>query len=326
MANWNPEGWTELESLSEGGQSWTYLARRSNSSDSKKYVIKRLKNKERLRRFQREIDVLKRLSHPGILRVIETSDSSESPFYVAEYCEKGDLSHFDLSTKPFPFRLHLFRQICLALAAAHGVGIIHRDLKPQNVLIRHDESVVIGDFGLCLDLSDIAERATQSSEAVGARHYIAPELEDGRAVDPTPSSDVYSLGKLLYYILSGRSFARERHTEETYDLRKSDSESGIFFVYDDLFSKTIVPEPYKRYPNAQELLSYVDVVIKKVEKGARVLNLQVGQPCLFCVVGRYGAHAETSINTLEIRCAYCGNIQKFRKDGQWQWWKEPPRN
>jgi serine/threonine protein kinase len=235
MATWRPEGWSDLRPLGEGGQSWTYLARRSDDSDQNQYVLKRLKNKERLTRFEREIDALRKLSHPGILRIVETADPGESPFYVAEYCEKGDLGKSDLSGKPLLDNLRLFRQVCEALAVAHDVGIIHRDLKPQNILIRGDDSIVVSDFGLCLDLNDIEERATRSSEAVGARHYIAPELEDGRSIDPKPSSDVYSLGKLLYYFLSGRSFARERHTELTYDLRKSGSAPELF-SYTTIFS------------------------------------------------------------------------------------------
>jgi serine/threonine protein kinase len=310
-----------LRPLGEGGQSWTYLARRSNGSDQDQYVLKRLKNKERLTRFEREIDALKKLSHPGIIRIEETADLGESPFYVAEYCEKGDLSKSDLSGKPLLDNLRLFRQVCDALAVVHEAGIIHRDLKPPNILIRRDDSIAVGDFGLCLDLSDIEERATLSSEPVGARHYIAPELEGGRAIDPKPSSDVYSLGKLLYYILSGGSLPRERHTELTYDLRKSDSAPELYFVYDDLFNKTIVPEPHKRYTNARGLLNYVDVVIDKIEKGAHVLNLKVGQPCLYCVVGMYEEHAETAVNVVQLRCTYCGNVQTFRKNAGWQWWK-----
>ena len=322
MATWRPEGWSDLEALGEGGQSWTYLARRSDGSDRYRYVLKRLKNKERLTRFEREINALKKLSHPGILRIVETANSKESPFYVAEYCEKGDLSKFDLSGKSLLDNLRLFRQVCGALAVAHDAGIIPRDLKPQNILIRDDDSIAVGDFGLCLDLNDIQERATQSSEAVGARHYIAPELEDGRSVDPKPSSDVYSLGKLLYYFLSRHSFARERHNEETYDLRKSSSHPGLFFVYDDLLSKAIVSEPHKRYANARELLNYVDVVIEKITQGAHVLDLKVKQPCLYCVVGRYEEHVETAVNILRIRCTYCGNVQTFDKGtSQWQWWK-----
>src|SRR3979411_782372 len=99
MATWSPDGWKIEKSLPEGGQAFTYLARRLASPDDKQYVLKKLKNKERLSRFKKEIEALRKLSHPGILRVVEAAEFLGSPFYVAEYCEKGDLGRFDLSNK-----------------------------------------------------------------------------------------------------------------------------------------------------------------------------------------------------------------------------------
>jgi serine/threonine protein kinase len=316
MATWSPDGWKIEKALPEGGQAFTYVARRIAGSDEKQYVLKKLKNKERLSRFEREIEALKKLSHPGILRVVEAAESFGSPFYVAEYCEKGDLGRFDLSNKSLLEKLLLYREICDAMAAAHDAEIIHRDLKPQNILVRKDGSIAVGDFGLCLDLNDIEERLTESSEAVGARHYIAPELEDGKVVDPKPSSDVYSLGKLLYYILGGRSFAREQHRNTNYDLRAPDADVCLFFAYE-LLDKTIDSEPRSRYANARELLANLDTVIKRIEKDAHVLNINVPQHCLYCVIGRYQPMMG-SAHEQRIVCMNCGNVQMFI--GQRKWW------
>lgn len=178
-ANWVPSRWKIVRSLPEGGQGWTYLVKRTDGSDQQMFVLKRLKNKDRLARFNKEVEALRKLSNPGILRIIESSQPEEEPFYVAEYCEKGDLTKLDLSGRTLLSKLQLFREICDAMAVAHSANIIHRDLKPQNILIRGDDSVAIGDFGLSLDLNDLEERLTSSAEAVGPRHYIAPELEDG---------------------------------------------------------------------------------------------------------------------------------------------------
>jgi serine/threonine protein kinase len=175
----------------------------------------------------------------------------------------------------------------------------------------------VGDFGLCFELSDIEERLTQSSEAVGARHYIAPELEDGRFQDPKPSSDVYSLGKLLYYLLSGRPFARERHRDGTYNLLGPDAETGLFFVYD-LLDNSIKTNPYERFRDAKELLDNLDVAILKIRKEAHVLDLSAPQDCLYCVVGRYTVLTEGP-DELRLKCMYCGNIQSFMSKRQW--WK-----
>lgn len=317
MAAWPPDNWKIERSLGEGGQGWTYLARRIDNADRNLHVLKRLKNKSRLPRFEKEIDALKKLSHPGILKIIATAESQDVPFYVAEYCEKGDLSKFDLSNKPLLEKLRFYREICDAMAAAHRGNFIHRDLKPQNILIRENGSVAVGDFGLCLNVDDIEGRLTQSSEAIGARHYIAPELEDGRMDDPKPSSDVYSLGKLLYYVLSGRSFARERYRDTTYDLRGPNADTRLFFVYE-LLDKTIVANPYERFQNARELLDNLDSVIMRMEKDAHVLNMQVPQDCLYCVVGRYQAMTGGGSHELRLICMNCGNIQVF--SGNRKWW------
>ncbi len=320
MAAWFARHWKNEGSLPEGGQGWTYLVRRADGSDQKLYVLKRLKNKDRLARFEKEIEALKKLSHPGILKIVETGDSQEIPFFVTEYCEQGDLSKANLSGENLLKRLQLCRQICDAIAAAHTAKIIHRDLKPQNILIRNDGSLVVGDFGLCLDLNDILERLTLTSEGVGARHYIAPELEDGRVADPQPSSDVYSLGKLLYYVLSGQSFSREQYKGTPNDLRTHDCELGMYFVYE-LFDKTIQVNPQSRYPNALELLSALDGVIMRIEQKAHVLNPNVRQPCLFCVIGEYRPAVGGTTNELMLVCANCGNIQKFTGAPHSQWWE-----
>jgi serine/threonine protein kinase len=317
MASWCP-GWKIEKHLPEGGQAFTYVARRTSSPDDDRlYVLKKLKNRERLSRFEKESEVLKKLSHPGILRVVEMSGSQDTPYYVAEYCERGDLSKFDFSGRSLLDRLLLFRQVCDAMSASHQAGILHRDLKPQNILVRADGSIAVGDFGLCFDLNDIEERLTSSSEAVGARHYIAPELEDGRVQDPRPASDVYSLGKLLYYFLCQRSFARERHREGTYNLLGPDGETGLFFVYD-LLDKSINTNSNQRFQNAAEFLYGLDVVIFKISKEAHVLNLAAPQRCIYCIVGKYTVQ-DRGPERLTLQCPSCGNIQHFM--GRREWWK-----
>ena len=313
---WLPGGWQIVKSLPEGGQGWTYVVRKEDGRDEALYVLKRLKNPKRLPRFRKETDALRKLSHPGILRIIESPE--DLPIYIAEYCEKGDLTQVDLSEKTLLNKLLLYRGICDAVAIAHAANIIHRDLKPQNILLRTDGTTAVGDFGLCIDLSDAEDRITATSEAVGPRYYIAPELEDGKHSDPKPSSDCYSLGKLLYFILSGRSFARERHRDLALDLRQQDGNPGLHFVYQ-LLDRTIVSEPTRRFQNAGELLSALDEVILLLQSGAHVLDRRVPQRCLYCISGYYQPMLPIGTDALRMICPNCGNIQVF--GGANGWWE-----
>jgi serine/threonine protein kinase len=310
---WLPDEWRMVRPLGEGGQGWTYLVRRSDRSDPTLYVFKRLKNAGRAARFKAEIKALEALSHPGILRIIDSGESKGLPYYVAEYCENGDLSKYNLSGQTLRQRLALYREICDAVAAAHREHIIHRDIKPPNVLIRSNGAAVVGDFGLCLHLEETGERYTSSSEAVGARDYIAPELEDGRLDNPTPSADVYSLGKVLYYLFSGRSFSREKHRAQSYDLLHPGNDAvdpNLYFVYD-LLDKTIITRSDERYQNGTELRDALDGVIMKIEGNAHVLDLNVPQNCLYCVSGRYQVLSGGDEFRVTLVCLKCGNTQQF---------------
>lgn len=319
-SSWPPPRWKIQGSLGEGGQGWTYKVRRSGDPDRKVYVLKRLKNKERLPRFRSEIAALTKLKHPGILKIVETSEDSEAPFFVAEYCEGRDLGRADLSGKNLLTKLHIFRQVCDAVAAAHNANILHRDLKPPNIFIRRGDAVVVGDFGLCIDLNDLKERATQTLEGIGAERYIAPEVAKGRVQEPQPTSDLYSLGKILYFILSGRTLVREEYAEGEDDLRKGSAGLGIHFVYE-LFDKTITPRPQDRFQCAADLLHALDTVIERVQMRAHILNPSIRQHCMFCVIGEYRPATGIAGNDLMYVCSNCGNIQRFTGAPSRLWWE-----
>ncbi len=120
---------------------------------------------------------------------------------------------------------------------------------------------MVGDFGLCIDLNDAKERATQTLEAVGAERYLAPEVAKGRVAEPQPTSDLYSLGKVLYFILSGKTLTREEYAEPEDDLRTRDAGPNMHFVYE-IFDKTITVRPQDRYQSAADLLYALDTVTR----------------------------------------------------------------
>jgi hypothetical protein len=321
--SWVPENWILGKSIGEGGQGWTYRVRRNGDEEGGWFALKRLKNADRADRFHSEIRALRTLNHAGILRIEESGTTEGKPYYIAEYCASGDLSARNFNGRTTLEKLQLFRQICAALAAAHSKKIVHRDIKPSNILVRADGTVAVGDFGLCLHL-DEGERITTTEEAIGARNYMAPELADGRS-DVTSAADVYSLGKLLYFIFAGRSFSREDHRESKYDLThppEGQPEQGIQFVYE-IFDKSIVRRPESRFQDAGALADAVDGIVRKIVLNAHVLDMGVTQRCLYCVNGEYIRYqGQADANRMLLVCRECGNTQSFSPpfNGWGAWW------
>ncbi|EXJ24226.1 Serine/threonine protein kinase PrkC, regulator of stationary phase [Alkalibacterium sp. AK22] len=154
-----------------------------------------------IRRFKREALSTTELTHPNIVNVVDVGED-DTPYIVMEYVEGYDLKDFIKHHHPLPYRktIGIMTQILDAVEYAHNHNIIHRDLKPQNILIDHDEKVKITDFGIAVALSE--NSITQTNSLLGSVHYISPEQARGSMA--TKQSDIYSLGILLYEMLSGK--------------------------------------------------------------------------------------------------------------------------
>jgi hypothetical protein len=203
--------WKTGDGLGEGGQGHVFRAVDTTGQLPGEFALKRVRNPKRNERFRNEIDATKRLSHPNIIRLIdhsaldETAGGDERPFLVMPIAEGGDLSDPDrLSVYAGSIEavLQVARQIASALDAAHSAGVIHRDVKPENILFTgKGHNVWISDFGICLIRG--RDRPTETGEVVGPHGFMARELENGGCLDVTPAADVYSLGKLIFYMFSG---------------------------------------------------------------------------------------------------------------------------
>jgi len=263
--------WEIVKSLDEGGQSWTYLVREMGRVSDDVFVLKRLRNTNRIVRFCSELQACNRLSHANVVSVVDADLNAKNPYIVTAYCAFGNLATaIDRLLPKSPLeKLRLFHSICLGVGHAHAAKVIHRDLKPANIFMASDGDPRVGDWGLCL-LVDADLRITGTSEAVGPRHYMAPELEDGRAEKVLPAVDVYSLGKLLYFLLTGRSFAREKHREPDYDI--SGTHLDFLPVYR-LLDKLIAFDPKLRLTDANLVADAVCNTITYIEARARALNL-----------------------------------------------------
>ncbi|MFN7932457.1 MAG: serine/threonine-protein kinase [Bryobacteraceae bacterium] len=199
-----------LRPLGRGGMGVVYLAERADDAYHKQVAIKLVRTglgtDESLRRFRAERQILAKLEHAHIARLLDGGASeSGQPYVVMEYVEGKPLLEYCREKQlGLRARLALFQQICGAVQYAHQNLIVHRDIKPGNVLVNNEGVAKLVDFGIAKLLADdpIASTATQSFERLLTPEYASPEQVRGEAI--STASDVYSLGALLYELLAGK--------------------------------------------------------------------------------------------------------------------------
>jgi serine/threonine-protein kinase len=168
-------------------------------------------DREWAERFEREAQLMARLGDPGIVQIYDVGDSEDGAYYVAELVEGESLAERLSRGRLSPAEaLDVAEQLCLALAHAHARRVVHRDVKPGNVLIDPGGRVKVGDFGI----ARLAEGTNDDAGAtvLGTPRYMAPE--QARGATPTPATDVYGVGIVLYEMLAGRPPFCERSAVE----------------------------------------------------------------------------------------------------------------
>ena len=192
------------EIIGSGGMAVVYKAtdNRLHRSVAVKILRDELAADEEFRRrFQTEAQAVAMLSHPNIVSVYDVSHSESVEYIVMELIEGVTLMQYMQKKGALGWKeaLHFSVQISKALEHAHSKGIVHRDIKPQNIMIIRDGSIKVADFGIAALESTQEQR---SSQTVGSVHYIAPE--QARGEQPDTRSDIYSLGVVMYEMLTGR--------------------------------------------------------------------------------------------------------------------------
>ncbi|MGH8185521.1 MAG: serine/threonine protein kinase [Steroidobacteraceae bacterium] len=151
-------------------------------------------------RFERERELLMRIKHPAIVDVYDWGDGEDFRYIVTEYFPSGSLELRIRNLMTVRDSVDIFLQIAGALVVVHAAGLCHRDLKPANVMMRQDGRIVLIDFGLAKRLD--AAHISNAGEVRGSPYYISPEQAEGAPADPR--SDLYSLGVMLYEMLTGQ--------------------------------------------------------------------------------------------------------------------------
>ncbi len=238
---------------------------------------------DRLRRFEQEARAVAALNHPSILAIHDIGSHEGAPYFVTELLE-GETVRAALQRGAMKPRaaMELAAQIAQGLAAAHEKGIVHRDLKPGNVFITRDEHVKILDFGLAKAVSPTTredrakvttlEEMTDAGKVMGTAAYMSPEQVRGVPVDQR--SDIFSLGVVLYEMVTGRqAFGRESTTETMAAILKEDppDPSSVSAVVPPALSRAIAhcleKRPEERFQTARDLAFELKAIVADTTGG-----------------------------------------------------------
>jgi WD40 repeat protein len=257
------EGYEVLEELGRGGMGVVYRARHlllKRPCVLKMILAGDYADAPAVARFQAEAEAEARLQHPNIVQIHHVGEVAGRPFLELEYVAGGSLDR-RLDGTPWPPRpaAELVAALARGVAEAHRQGIVHRDLKPGNVLLAADGTPKITDFGLAKSLTQDSG-LTRAGAIVGSPNYMAPEQAEGKAREVGPLADVYSLGAILYELLTGRPPFRGATVLETLAQVKSAEPvppsrlvPGLPRDVETIALKCLQKEPGKRYDSAAAL-------------------------------------------------------------------------
>jgi serine/threonine-protein kinase len=208
-ADWLLGNYQILEEIGRGGMGVIYRARQRHSRRIvalKRILSDHADSQDTLMRFRREAQAAANLDHPNILPIYEVGETDEGlPFFSMKFAGGGSLLEAASALRSEPRRtVALMAKVARAVRYAHDQGILHRDLKPANILLDGSDEPLVGDFGLAKWL-DPTGHLTRTPTVFGTPGYIAPEQVNASTGTLTPAADVYSLGAVLFYLLTGQT-------------------------------------------------------------------------------------------------------------------------
>jgi eukaryotic-like serine/threonine-protein kinase len=250
-----------LEMIGGGGMANVYLAH--DMILDRDVAVKMLRldfanDEEFIRRFRREAQSATSLAHPNIVSIYDVGEENDLYYIVMEYVEGQTLKQYIQQSSPLQVEdtIEIMKQLTSAISHAHQNHIIHRDIKPQNILVDRFGNVKITDFGIAMALS--ATSITQTNSVLGSVHYLSPEQARGGMANK--KSDVYSLGIVMFELLTGRlpfsgesavSIALKHLQSETPSVRRWNP--NIPQSVENIVLKATAKDSFHRYNNVDEM-------------------------------------------------------------------------
>jgi len=260
-----------IEELGRGGMGRIYKV--FDTEIKEKIALKLLKpeigvDRETVERFRNELKFARKIGHRNVCKMYDLNKEESAYYLTMEYVHGEDLKRLikKMGFIPTGKTVSIARQICQGLAEAHSLGIVHRDLKPQNIMVDEGGNAKIMDFGIARSLK--LKGMTGAGVMIGTPEYMSPEQVEGKETDPR--SDIYSLGVILYEMVTGR-VPFEGDTPFTIGVKHKSEAPGNpkelnAQIPDDLsrlILRCLAKEKDKRYQTSEEIISDLD----KIEKG-----------------------------------------------------------
>ncbi len=257
-------------------------------------------DEEYLSRFQAEAEAVGQLHHPNILHIYEIGEHDGLPFFSMEFVDGGCLSDKVKGTAQPPREaVEMVKSLARAIHVAHVQGIIHRDLKPQNILVAADGLLKITDFGLAKRLGNQDSTQPRAGSIMGTPMYMAPEQAAGVSKDLTPAADTYSLGAMLYELLTGQPpFSGETVMETLHKVRTEEPvpptkvQPKLHQDLETICLKCLEKDPAKRYESAEALAnalqSFLDsspIDARPTGKSERCIRWMKRRPAVASLLG-----------------------------------------
>ncbi len=271
-----------IKSIGEGGMANVYLA--YDTILDRNVAVKVLRgdlasDEKFVRRFQREALSASSLSHPNIVEVYDVGEDNGSYYMVMEYIEGKHLKELIKKRGKLTLSevIDIMSQICDGLAVAHDSYIIHRDIKPQNIMILDSGLVKITDFGIAMALN--STQLTQTNSVMGSVHYLPPEQASGKG--STMQSDIYSMGILMYELLTGTlpfrgenavEIALKQLKEPIPNLKEKLPDIPNSIV--NIVRRATAKNPKNRYADAREMLDDIKTAMDDSRVGEPIIEFK----------------------------------------------------
>jgi serine/threonine protein kinase len=273
-------------------------------------------------RIKREIQAMSKNLHSNLIEILDIDP--DSTWYVSKFYQNGTLANNKNMFKgDFQKSLKAIRPLVEGVALLHENGYVHRDIKPQNIFLNSNNDFILGDFGLIHFVDEQHTRISETYENVGSRDWMPPWAMGIRIDDIKPSFDVFSLGKLLWWMVSGKSILQLWYFErKMYNVELLFPESHTIKFANPLFKRCIVENEKDCIPSAMSLLSEIDDILKRIEVHAESDFSNKNRLCRVCGIGNYELLSSNETLNFGIRpagvrtmkiftCSHCGNVQLF---------------